>query len=184
MTSVTRTGTRSCGISRARRGKLVIVRRGLAVGICAFALGAVAHADPRIDRDPMKMTEIPGKLERSYSQQIADRLTWLGNELDHHVGKLSFDRFAIRVDGRERRARIRVGKGSGGAVSLRIDGDVVFDRGLARVDTRIGLSINGHDMQFVLPNIELVPSSYNGEKYVEVRVPLLSGDFEPETWFR
>ena len=131
----------------------------------------------------MKITEIPRKLERSYSQQIEDRLTWLGTELDHHVGRLSLDRLAIRFDGRARRARIRVGKGDGGVVSLRIDGDVVFDHGLAQVDTRIGLSISGHAMQFVLPMIELVPSSWNGEKYVEVRVPLISGAFEPETWF-
>jgi hypothetical protein len=191
MTRVTRTGIERAAATlsaiRGRgHGKLEAVIRGPGVMIlCALAsaLPALAHADPRIDRDPMKLTEVPRKLERTYSEQIADRLTWLGTEMDHHVGRLSFDRLAIRFDGRARRARIRVGKGDGGAVSLRIDGDVVFDHGLARVDTRIGLSIAGQHMQFVLPKIELVPSSWNGEKYVEVRVPLIEGSFEPETWF-
>jgi hypothetical protein len=161
------------------------VRTGLVIAALA-ALAPAAQADnfDHLDQVAMDYGDNPRKLERSYSQQIADRLTWLGDQLDEHCGKLSFDRVAIRVDGRARRARIRLGKGGGGMLSMRIDGDIKFEHGLAHVDTKINLSINGYEMQLDLPKVDLVPSSYQGEKYLEVRIPLLQGTFEPETWFQ
>jgi hypothetical protein len=157
---------------------------GAVIGVIgAVGLPGVATAD-RLDRDPLAATESTAKLERSFSQQIADRLTWLGNEMNQHMGNLSFDRVAIRFDGRARRARIRLGKGDGGMLSMRIDGDIKFEHGLAHVDARVDLSINGYRVRLDLPKVDLVPSSYQGEKYLEVRIPLIQGTFEPETWFR
>jgi hypothetical protein len=171
------------------RGTIAGVRTGRVIGALAVlaAVAPAAHADRILDHlDDMAMDygDNPGKIQRSYSQQIADRLTWLGEEMDEHFGKLSFDRVAIRVDGRARRAKIRLGKGDGGMLSMRIDSDIKFANGLARVNARIDLSINGHRVSLDLPKVELVPSSYQGERYLEVRIPLIEGSFEPETWFR
>lgn len=166
---------------------LAEVRRGLVITCALGALAPAAYADP-VDRlDQVAMTyfgDNPKKIQRTYSEQIADRLTALGDEMDEHFGKLSLDRVAIRVDGRARRARIRLGKGDGGMLSLRIDSDIKFEHGLAHVNARIDLSINGYKMHLDLPKVDLVPSSYQGEKYLEVRIPLIEGRFEPEDWFQ
>jgi hypothetical protein len=163
------------------------VRTGSGIVAIALALGAsasAARADDFVTTLAMDYGARPKKLERTYSQQIEDRLTALGEEIDTHCGKLSFDRVAISVDGRGHRAKVRLGKGGGGMLSMRIDGDVKFEHGLAEVDAKIDLSINGYQMQLDLPRFDLVPTSYQGEKYLEVRLPLISGTFEPETWFQ
>jgi hypothetical protein len=147
-------------------------------------LGRPVVAEPRDPLDPMAVGPTPGKLEKSFSQQIEDRLTWLGEEMDEHFGKLSMDRLAIRVNGRSKTAQISVGKGDGGTLSMRLGGDVKFEKGLAHIDAKIDLTINGHRMHLALPRIDLVPASYQGEHYLEVRLPILRGTFEPEDWFR
>ena len=163
------------------------MREGLAtIGVVtAFVLAAPAPAQAeRSDHDPAMLAIVarPKKLQRSYSQQIADRLTALGDELDAHLGELSLDRFDLKFDGRARRAKLRLGKGDGENLSMRIDGDVLFDDGMAKVDAKIDLRIGGHRMQLELPQVDFVPRSWEGEHYLEVRLPIIHGQFEPEKW--
>lgn len=175
------------------------MRLGSVAMVAAFC--ALVHApDARADRHRRKMrtttidtsgdvavmdtSAVPERLARSYSQQIEDRLTWLGDQMDAHFGRLSLDEVAFKFDGREHRAKIRLGKGDGKLLSMRIDGDVKFEHGLAHVDAAINLSINGYQMHLDLPQVDLVPSSYEGEKYLEVRIPLIKGTFEPEKWLQ
>jgi hypothetical protein len=140
--------------------------------------------DPSGATTVMDTSAVPKKLGRTYTQQIEDRLTWLGDQMDAHFGRLSLDEVAFKFDGRDRRAKIRLGKGDGKLLSMRIDGDVKFENGLAHVDAAINLSINGYQMHLDLPQVDLVPSSYQGEKYLEVRIPLIKGTFEPEKWLQ
>jgi hypothetical protein len=163
-----------------------VVRSGL-VALVAVVLGTpgLARAD-RYTGEPLAMGGGGGssldKLERSFSEQIADRLTWLGQEMNSHLGALSMDHMQVRFDGRGRRARIGLGKGDGQLLSMRIAGDVKFERGLARVATKINLTLNGTRLQLQLPDFEVVPRNLAGENYLEIRIPLIEGTFEPERW--
>jgi hypothetical protein len=153
--------------------------------VIALALGAPGPA--RADRSDGALAIHGGsgqldRLERSFSEQIADRLTWLGQEMNSHLGALSMDHMNIRFDGRARRAKIGLGKGDGELLSMRIAGDVKFERGLARVATKIDLTLNGTRLQLQLPDFEVVPRSLAGESYLEIRIPLIEGTFEPERW--
>jgi len=171
----------------------------LVAAFCALAHASVARADrhrrktrtttiEKIDTSGdlavMDTSATPKKLGRTYTEQIEDRLTWLGDQMDAHFGRLSLDEVAFKFDARERRAKIRLGKGDGKLLSMRIDGDVKFENGLAHVDAAINLSINGYEMHLDLPQVDLVPSSYQGERYLEVRIPLIKGTFEPEKWLQ
>ena len=162
------------------------MRGGLAAVLVVMALGAPApaHADRSgFDPELLAIVDRPKKLQRSYSQQIADELTALGDELDHHLGALSLDRFDFKFDGRERRAKLRLGKGDGGPLSMRIDGDVKFECGMAKVDARIDLKLGDRRFQLELPHVDLVPRTWDdGEHYLEVRMPIIRGTFEPESW--
>jgi hypothetical protein len=113
---------------------------------------------------------------RSFSEQIADKLTQLGDTVDDHVGPLTLHVLDLRFDGRARRAHLRL-RGETRYLSLRIDGDVEFHHGAAQVDARLELGIAGRQLRLELPDFEVVPRSFGGERYLEVRVPLLSGHF-------
>lgn len=162
--------------------------RGAAASI-ALALvagGGVAHAD-----DPAHAAEgpmgvaCPALYERLWptvqdgprlklSEQITDELTELGNLLGAHLDVLSSDMLGVRFDGRRRLARVRLGGADRGErlLTLRFAGDVHFTAGVARIQARLDLGVAGHVMQLELPDVEMAPASYRGERGVEVRLPL------------
>jgi hypothetical protein len=166
------------------RGRIDGVRSGLgalvAIAVASAGAARAERREPRpVEIKPGKPAK-PAKLERSYTEQIEDRLTWLGDEMGHHLGALSMDHMEFRFDGKSRRARIGLGKGDGDMLSMRIASDVKFERGLARVATRINLTLNGTKLLLQLPDVEVVPRGLGGD--FEVRIPLLEGTFEPERW--
>lgn len=120
----------------------------------------------------------PARQQRALSEQIVDQLTELGNELGTHLDVLSMDLLALRVDGRGRRVHLGVGAGeSGGYLSFHLGSEFHFIDGVARVTTRIDLCIAGRDLALELPEMELAPTSYRGERGVEVRLPLIQKRF-------
>ena len=158
---------------------------GLTAGAAALAVVAGAPTPARADHlgEMFANDDAPARKQRTFSEQIEDRLTWLGQEMNDHFGKLSMDRLTIRVDGRDKRAEIWLGKGDGGMLSMQIGGNIKFECGIAHVDARINLTIDGHHMAVALPRVDFVPASYGGEHYLEVRLPLIRGTFDPESWF-
>jgi hypothetical protein len=108
----------------------------------------------------------------SLEDQITDRLTELGNQLGHHLDLLSHDTFQLKVDGRQRRAHIRIGGGSSELLSLRLDGDIQFEDINAHVHARVDLALRGHAVSLELPPFEMSPVSYRGDHGVELRLPL------------
>ncbi len=159
----------------------------LAPAVVALVVrGGVAHAD-----DPAHAAEgpmgvaCPALYERLWptvqtgprlklSEQITDELTELGNLLGSHLDVLSSDMLGVRFDGRRRLARVRLGGADSGErlLTLRFAGDVHFTAGVARIQARLHLGIAGHVMQLELPDVEMAPASYRGERGVEVRLPL------------
>lgn len=121
--------------------------------------------------------EVPAGRHLTLSDQITEQLTLLGNLVGYHVDVLSADLIAMRVDARRRRAYVRIGAGDERVLRLRIASDIHFTEGLARVTTRIDLRIRGRNLELELPEAEVVPASYRGDRGVEIRVPLFRRRF-------
>lgn len=113
---------------------------------------------------------------RSFSDRIAEQLTLMGETVDGHLNLLTQDSLRLQIDGRSRRAHVRLA-GETRYLSLRVSGDMHFRSGAAQVDARIDLLVAGRKLSLELPDFEVVPRSFAGERYVEVRVPLLRGSF-------
>lgn len=116
--------------------------------------------------------QVPDGHRLTLSQQIQDQLTELGNTLGYHASVLSGDMVGLTFDARRRRMFARLGGGDDQMLSFRLASDVQFTDGLARINTKVDLSFRGRSFRFELPEMEMVPSSYRGERGVEVRLPL------------
>jgi hypothetical protein len=141
--------------------------------VAAFALVApsLAAGDPLVqlaDRWPA----VPAGNGLTLEDQITERLTLLGNTLAQHLDLLSHDMFQLRVDGRRRRAHVRLGGGDAQQLSLQLDSDIQFEDINARVNARIDLAFRGHALHLELPAFEMSPAEYRGDRGVEVRLPL------------
>lgn len=106
---------------------------------------------------------------------LATRLARLGEAIDAELAALSLDAVDFRIDGRARRAYIGVHR-SGRRVQFRLESAIGLRKDAAAIDTRLELAIAGHHLDVVIP-IELVPRSYLGERYLEVRVPIIRQPF-------
>ena len=150
--------------------------RSLVVLAGLVASPGVLAADPAVLL-ASRWPSVPEGHGLSLEDQITDRLTQLGNELGHHLDLLSHDMFQLTVDGRRRRAHVRLGGGDAEGVRLCLDGDIQFDDINARVATRIDLSLRGHAVHLELPAFEMSPATYRGDHGVELRLPLFEQRF-------
>lgn len=116
--------------------------------------------------------QIPDGHRLTLSQQIQDQLTELGNTIGHHASVLSGDLVGLTFDARRRRMQARLGGGDDQLLSFRLASDVQFTDGLARINTKIDLTFRGRSVKLELPEMEMVPASYRGERGVELRLPL------------
>jgi hypothetical protein len=133
-------------------------------------MAAPAHAEK--DLYERLWPRIPDGQRATFSEQLADSITELGNTLGYHASVLSHELIAMRFDGRRRRAYVRFGGGDEQFLTFRLASDVQFVEGLARVNTRVDLSFRGRRIQIELPEMEMVPASYRGDRGVEVRLPI------------
>ena len=108
---------------------------------------------------------------------VAERLVELGNKFfDQHVDTLSHDLLTVRIDGKQQRAQIAVG-GDSKHVGLRVASNVQISDGTAHISSRLAVAIGGKRMTVRLPNVDVAPTSYRGERGVELRLPLLRKTF-------
>jgi len=148
----------------------------LAVGMVVCFVTGSARADDKSLYDRL-WPRVPEGHQLSLSRQIEEQLTELGNLVGHHLDLLSHDMLELRVDARRRRAYVRVGGGDEEHLTLRLASDVQFTDGMAQINTRIDLSIRGRKLRLVLPEMEMVPASFHGERGVELRMPLFRHRF-------
>ena len=120
---------------------------------------------------------VPDGNQLSLSQQIQERLTLLGNTLGYHLDVLSRETLSLRFDGRRRRAYVRLGGGEAQFLTFQLASDVHFTEGLARITTRVDLAVAGRAFHLELPEVEMTPTEYHGERGVVVRLPLLRRSF-------
>ena len=144
-----------------------------------LALAAPASADETARYERL-WPSVPKGRGLSLQQQITDRLTAMGNTLGFHLDQLSNDVLALTFDGRRRLAKIRFGThGSENEryLTFRVDSDVHFADGMAKVTARLELGLAGHLVRVELPDFEMVPAEYRGDRGVEIRLPLLRRSF-------
>jgi len=151
------------------------VRLGAAL-VCVAAMSSVAEAEEGYLYDRL-WPRVPEGRHLKLSDQITDQLTVLGNTLGYHLDVLSRETLSLRFDGRRRRAYVRFGGGEGQYLTFRLASDVHFTDGLARVSTRIDLSIAGRALRLDLPEVEMTPTEYRGDRGVVVRLPLFRRNF-------
>jgi len=116
--------------------------------------------------------DVPQQHRLKLSVQITDGLTELGNLIGSSMNDLSNDMLGLQFDGRRRRAKLRLGTGEGSFLRFKLESDWHFTQGKARVAAKLQLGIGSHQWNIELPDMEMVPASYRGERGVEVRVPL------------
>ena len=144
---------------------------GLAVALLLVSAPAFADYDSQSLYERL-WPQVPDGHRLTLSQQIQDQLTELGNTVGYHASVLSGDLVGLTFDARRRRMHARLGGGDDRMLSFRLASDVLFTEGLARINTKIDLSFHGRSFQLELPEMEMVPSSYRGERGVEVRLPM------------
>jgi hypothetical protein len=181
------------------RGGCAASRAAVAAALAALAAPfgasstAVADDDPRLialEEAPSLRPEVrevtlnerlwyrgSARKQTAMSEVIVDQLTELGNQLGYHLDAVSMELIALKFDGRRRRMHFGVGAGERGYLSFRVDSDFHFVDGLARVTTRIDLAIAGKTLELSLPEVELEPTSFRGERGVEVRLPIINKRF-------
>lgn len=138
------------------------------------ALGGMAAADDLADEflEAPEIGPAPGLAAR-----LSDGLSELSNELGLHLATLSADMINMHVDVRQRSARLRLGGGKSERFLLRLDGDMEFARGGTRVKAKLDISLVGHHLSIPLPDFDVVPRSMEGKRYLELRLPLIEGQF-------
>lgn len=138
---------------------------------CACALATPARADDLHLYDKMWPT-VPTGRQQTMAQQLTDAMTELGNQLGYHLDQLSMDRFALRFDGRQRKARVKFGMIDSDVATFKFDSVVHFTNGMAKINAAFDIGIAGRVMHIELPEIEMLPAEYHGERGVELRMPV------------
>lgn len=141
-------------------------------GVLVFVLATSPAASADESLADRLWPKVPEDHSLSLEQQIEDRLTELGTEINGHLGGLSHELIGLEVDGRGQRARLRVGGGNVHYLTFRMDTRWHFADGKARVATSLDLGIAGREVHVELPDFEMVPQSVGNDRYVEVRLPL------------
>ena len=164
----------------AANGQDGLVRRGGVALLVMLASTSTASADDMTSTSALYdrlWPQAPQGGRLTLSQQLTDYFTELGNTLGAHVDVLSKDMIGMRFDGRRRRAFVRVGMGDAQYLTLRIASDVQFTQGLARINTRVDLVVGGRQLHLELPEVEMLPTEYRGDRGVQVRLPLFKRSF-------
>jgi hypothetical protein len=112
----------------------------------------------------------------SLGRRVKTQLTLWSNELGAHLNVLTLDLVDLRFDVARRHAAVRLG-GLSPRLGFLVDGDIVVRRGVARVQTRLTLGLEGKTLELDLPAFELASQNVQGERSVEVRLPVFEGTF-------
>lgn len=160
-----------------RRGALVVAVACASTGVAA------ANSSNRSDADYCELYErlwpqSPINQRLTLSQEIADAFTELGNSVNQRVGELSEGRFALTFDGRRRRAFVRIDATTTDRyLVFHLASDVHFTQGVARITAKLSVGIAGHVIDVELPDVEMAPAEYRGDRGVEIRLPIFKRYF-------
>jgi hypothetical protein len=161
----------------------MVGRVGLVLGLVVTLGGAAAADPPTVAPPPVVDSDqklVPAeKIDRGpgWSWRLAEKMTLAGDELSLSLRALTFDTMDVKFDGHTRRARMRMSAGKTDSFSLGFDSDIDFKAGYASVDATVHLAVMGRSYDLDVPRFDVVPRSYEGERYVELRVPVIDFKF-------
>jgi len=112
-----------------------------------------------------------------WSWRLAEKMSLAGDELGLHLRAITFNSLDMNFDGHKRIAHLRMQAGEAKKVALGIDSDVAFKSGYARVNATVKLGVAGKTWQLELPEFDMVPRSWDGHRYVELRLPVIDFRF-------
>ena len=155
----------------------IVARTGSALVAAVVVVGASsapALADNNVEVVALgdRWHEVPQGRQLKLSMQITDELTELGNLIGTSMNTLSDDAIGLSFDGRKRRAKLRLGTGEGQYLRFRLESDWHFAQGKARVAAKLQLGLGDHQWNIELPDMEMAPAEYRGDRGVEVRIPV------------
>jgi hypothetical protein len=145
-----------------------------------MALVETAHADTTDSALYERLwPETPVNGGLTLQERITDHLTELGNTVGSTLDTLSYGNVGVKFDGRRRKAHMRVGTAAVDEKYLvfNLEADMHFGDGTGQVQARLELGIGGHTIAFELPDFEMAPAEYRGDRGVEIRVPLFKRTF-------
>ncbi len=148
---------------------------GVRASSASLVLCVLVAGDARAERPVPPAAAMTSRPSPGIGDDFAARVARLGEAIDAQLGALSLDAVTFRIDGRARRAYLGI-HGDTSRVGFRIDSSIGLRKDAAAIDTRLELAIGGRHLAMVIP-IELVPRSYLGERYLEVRVPIIRQPF-------
>jgi len=166
--------------------------RQAVIALAMLGAGAAAHAEPtRGSLDPshtvVQIEQAPpsGTLPTveemeagpKWSWRLAEKMSLAGDELGLHLRAVTFDTLDMNFDGHKKIAHLRMQAGEAKKVALGIDSDVAFKSGYARVDATLKFGVLGKSWELELPEFDMVPRSYDGHRYVELRLPVIDFKF-------
>lgn len=164
------------------------MRWGL-VGAVAWAAIGVAPSVASANSSDMKSgdycevyerlwPEAPMSKRLTISQEIADAFTELGDGVNQTFSALSDGRFGLTFDGRRKRAFVRIDATTTDRyLVFHFSSNVHFTQGVARFNARFSIGIAGRVLEVELPDVEMAPAEYRGDRGVEIRLPLFKRHF-------
>lgn len=153
------------------------VRGGIVVILLLTATPATANTEHHKDLYERLWPQAPHMKRLKLTEQIEQQLTEMGDLVGQSLDQLSHEMIGFSFDGRRRKAHIRIGGGSERFLTFQLASDIHFVEGLARVNTKIDLRFRGRKIELELPEVDVVPTSYRGERGVEIRLPLFRRRF-------
>lgn len=138
--------------------------------VVVLASTSVAQADDFALYERLWPT-VPTSRQATLGQQLQDELTELGNQLGYHLDQLSADTLEMQFDARKRKARVKFGLFDSEYATFTVDTLIHFQDGLAQIDARLCVGIANRVMHIDLPQIEMLPTEYHGERGVQLRLP-------------
>ncbi len=136
-----------------------------------LALTSVAQADDFALYERL-WPNVPSSRQATLGQQLTDTLTDLGNQLGYHLDQLSADTLVMQFDARQRKAHVKFGVFESEYATFSVDTIIHFTDGLASIDARLCVGVGDHVMHVNLPEVEMLPTEYHGERGVQLRLPL------------
>jgi len=152
----------------ARSGSVLVI----ATVLGASAAPALADGNLEVVALGERWQDVPRGRQLKLSIQITDELTELGNLIGTSMNDLSDDAIGLSFDGRKRRAKLRLGTGEGQYLRFRLESDWHFAQGKARIAAKLQLGVGDHQWNIELPDMEMSPAEYRGDRGVEVRIPV------------
>ncbi|MEO7093036.1 MAG: hypothetical protein ABI175_07295 [Polyangiales bacterium] len=139
--------------------------------VVVLALTSVARADDFSLYERL-WPSVPSSRQATLGQQFTDTLSELGNQLGYHLDQLSNDTLEMKFDARNRKARVKFGLFDSEYATFTFDSLIRFQDGLAKIDARLCVGIAGRVMHIDLPEVEMLPTEYHGERGIQLRLPL------------